>query len=285
MEPLSVSLNEFTVASTQIINLLVQYGFNIFAGIGTLIIGLYLSKLAASATRKLFEKMPRQDATLTPVLAAISKYAVIVLTLIISLAQFGVETTSVIAVLGAAGLAIGLALQGTLSNVAAGVMLLLLRPFEAGHWIEASGISGTVKEIGLFTTSIVTFENIFITVPNSTIWSATIINHSKLKTRRLDLDIGIGYETDLDVAEKAMFKLAADARVLKDPAPSFLVVSYDDSAITVRLRLYAAYDDYFALSWDLKRQLKSVFDAEGISIPFPQRVVHTNFINNVSQNS
>lgn len=275
MEPLSMSFTEVTVMSAQIANILIQYSFNIFAGIGTLIIGLYLSKWAAQTTRKLCSRMPRQDETLTPVLAAISRYAVIVFTLIISLAQFGVETTSVIAVLGAAGLAIGLALQGTLSNVAAGVMLLLLRPFEAGHWIEASGISGTVKEIGLFTTSIVTFENIFITVPNSTIWSATIVNHSKLESRRMDLDIGIGYETDLDHAEKALLSLAKDERVLKDPKPVFLVISYDDSAITVRLRLYAEYEHFFGLYWDLNRQLKTVLEKENISIPYPQRVVHT----------
>lgn len=274
MEPITASLSEFTYIGAQAAGLFVQYGVNILAGIGTLIIGMYLSRWASATVRKLFERMPRSDATLTPVLAAIARYAVIVLTLIISLSQFGVETTSVIAVVGAAGLAIGLALQGTLSNVAAGVMLLLLRPFEAGHWIESGQISGTVKEIGLFTTSIVTFENIYITVPNSSIWSATIINHSKLSTRRLDLDIGISYEADLDVAEQTLLKLAQDERVLNDPAPCFLVVSYDDSAILVRLRLFARYDDFFALSWDLKRQLKSALDEAGISIPYPQIVLH-----------
>ena len=274
MKEITASIDQLAIISTQMIELAVQYSFNIFAGLGTLIIGLWLSGRASKAVSGLLNRMPRKDATLTPVAAAVAKYAVIVITIIITLSQFGVETTSVIAVLGAAGLAIGLALQGTLSNVAAGVMLLILRPFEAGNWVETNGFSGTVKEIGLFTTSIITFENVFISIPNSSIWSATIINHNKISSRRLDLDIGVGYDTDLDVAEKALLSLARDSRVLDDPAPVFLVVSYDDSAITVRLRLYANFDDFFALSWDLNRQLKSVLDAHNIDIPFPQRVVH-----------
>ena len=253
---------------------MVQYSVNIFAGIGTLIIGLWLASRASKAVYSLLNRMPRKDATLTPVAAAVTKYAVIVITIIITLSQFGVETTSVIAVLGAAGLAIGLALQGTLSNVAAGVMLLILRPFEAGNWIETNGLSGTVKEIGLFTTTIITFDNVFISLPNSSIWSSTIINHNKLDSRRMDIDIGVGYNTDFDIAEKALLSLAEDSRVLKDPAPVFLVVSYDDSVITVRLRLYANFENFFPLSWDLNRRLKSVLDAHNIEIPFPQRVVY-----------
>ena len=171
-------------------------------------------------------------------------------------------------------LAIGLALQGTLSNVASGIMLLLLRPFSVGDWVESNGISGTVREIGLFSTQIDTFENVFISVPNSSIWSSTIVNNSRHTVRRMDLDIGIGYDSDLDVVEKALLSLSEDDRVLADPEPVFLVVDYADSAIVVRLRLYAQYDDFFALSWDLKRRLKPLLDAHDIEIPFPQRVVH-----------
>jgi len=274
MNNFTESIDQLAIISTQMIELAVQYSFNIFAGLGTLIIGLWLAGRASKAVYGLLNRMPRKDATLTPVAAAVAKYAVIVITIIITLSQFGVETTSVIAVLGAAGLAIGLALQGTLSNVAAGVMLLILRPFEAGNWIETNGLSGIVKEIGLFTTSIVTFDNVFISIPNSSIWSDTIINHNKLGSRRMDLDIGVGYDTNLDVAEKALLSLTDDSRILKEPAPVFLVVSYDDSAITVRLRLYANFDDFFPLSWDLNRRLKSVLDAHKIEIPFPQRVVY-----------
>jgi small conductance mechanosensitive channel len=246
---------------------------NILAGIGTLIIGFWLSGRAAKFIRVQTGKISRVDPTLTPILASIARYAGLILTFVVALGQFGIQTTSIIAVLGAAGLAIGLALQGTLSNVAAGIMLLLLRPFSVGDWIEANGISGTVREIGLFATQIDTFENVYISVPNSSIWSSIIINHSRHDVRRMDVDIGIGYESDLDVAEKALMSLCDDERILKTPAPVFLVVAYGDSAITVRLRLYAKYRDYFQLNWDLNRRLKGVLDTHNIEIPFPQLVV------------
>lgn len=246
---------------------------NILAGIGTLIIGFWLSGRAAKFIRVQTGKISRVDPTLTPILASIARYAGLILTFVVALGQFGIQTTSIIAVLGAAGLAIGLALQGTLSNVAAGIMLLLLRPFGVGDWIEANGISGTVREIGLFATQIDTFENVYISVPNSSIWSSIIVNHSRHDVRRMDIDIGIGYESDLDVAEQALMTLCADERILKTPAPVFLVVAYGDSAITVRLRLYAKYSDYFQLNWDLNRQLKGALDTHNIEIPFPQLVV------------
>ena len=159
-----------------------------------------------------------------PVAGSVIRYALLVVTIIAVLAQFGVNTTSIIAVLGAAGLAIGLALQGTLSNVAAGVMLLFLRPFKVGNWIEASDISGTVREIGLFTTTIDTFDNVFISVPNSKIWSSTIVNHSRYNTRRMDIDIGVSYNSDLEYVIKTLLTLAKDERVLKEPSPQGLVV-------------------------------------------------------------
>ena len=246
---------------------------NILAGIGTLIIGFWLSGRAAKFIRVQTRKISRVDPTLSPILASIARYAGLILTFVVALGQFGIQTTSIIAVLGAAGLAIGLALQGTLSNVAAGIMLLLLRPFGVGDWIEANGISGTVREIGLFATQIDTFENVYISVPNSSIWSSIIINHSRHDVRRMDIDIGIGYESDLDVAEQALMSLCEDERIQKIPAPVFLVVAYGDSAITVRLRLYAKYSDYFQLNWDLNRRLKGTLDKHNIEIPFPQLVV------------
>ena len=153
-------------------------------------------------------------------------------------------------------------------------MLLLLRPFSVGDWVETNSISGTVREIGLFSTQIDTFENVFISVPNSSIWSSTIVNNSRHNVRRMDIDIGVGYDSDLDIVETALLSLSEDERVLSDPEPIFLVVDYADSAILVRLRLYARYDDFFALNWDLKRRLKPLLDEHKIEIPFPQRVVH-----------
>ena len=263
-----------SMISPEMTSQLLDYAVGLLTGLGTLIIGFFISSRLGRATRRLVDSTQRISNTLAPVAGSTVRYAGIVLTLVIALGQIGVETTSLIAVLGAAGLAIGLALQGTLANVAAGVMLLLLRPFEAGDWIETAGISGIAREIGLFTTHIDTFDNVSISVPNSTIWSSTVINHARHKNRRLDLDIGIGYGSDLDAAEKALLSLCDDPRIHAEPAPVFLVTGYGDSAINVRLRLWADYDDLFALNWDLNRRLKPVLDSYGIDIPFPQRVVH-----------
>ena len=271
---LETSLGEMSVFSQELLAIALSSSVNILAGLGTIIIGFWLSSKASSMVRKQMSTLQRVDKTLAPILASTIRYAGFILTLVVALGQFGVQTTSIIAVLGAAGLAIGLALQGTLSNVASGIMLLLLRPFSVGDWIETNSISGTVREIGLFATQIDTFDNIYITVPNSSIWSATIINNSRHQIRRMDLDIGIGYNSDLNEVEKALITLTKDKRILSDPEPQFLVVDYADSAILVRLRLYAQYEDFFALNWDLKRRLKPLLDAHNIEIPFPQRVVH-----------
>ena len=261
-------------AAEQILALVTAYGLDFVAAILTLIFGIWLSRRASQLTADWLSRVDRLDRTLVPIMAALVRYAGLTLTIVITLGNFGVETTSIIAVLGAAGLAVGLALQGTLSNVAAGLMLLFLRPFRIGDWVEAAGVSGSVREIGLFTTTIDTFDNVYISIPNSSIWSSNIINHARYGTRRMDLDIGIGYDSSLDTAETALMSLAADPRVLSDPAPRFLVVSYGDSAINVRLRAYASYDDFFDLYWDLNRRLKGVLDEHGIEIPFPQRVIH-----------
>jgi len=250
-----------------------EYGLNLLAALITIIIGIWAARRFSSLLREWLTNSNRIDRTLAPILAALVKYAILTLTVVVTLGNFGVETTSIIAVLGAAGLAIGLALQGTLSNVAAGLMLLFLRPFKIGDWVETAGVSGSVREIGLFTTTIDTFDNVYISVPNSSIWTSNIINHARYGTRRMDLDVGISYDADLDLAEEALMELASDSRVLADPPPRFLVVSYGDSAINVRLRAYANYEDFFDLNWDLNRRLKGVLDARGIDIPFPQRVI------------
>ena len=275
MEPSALSiLVENYIASPEFMRGIIDSALSLTGGVATLIIGLFIAGRMGRFIRTALTRISRIDKTLVPVAASVVRYAIIIVTIVVMLGQFGVQTTSIIAVLGAAGIAIGLALQGTLSNVAAGVMLLILRPFEAGHWIETNGISGTVKEIGLFTTKIDTFDNVFISVPNSTIWSSTIINHAKHQKRRMDLNIGIGYDSDFDVVEKAMLSIMDDKRIYAEPAPVFHVVSYGDSAINVRVRLYADYDDLFQLGWDLNRRLKPALDAHQIEIPFPQQVVH-----------
>ena len=255
-------------------SIFIGYFSGFLAGIGTLIIGFWLSSKAERTIKLMLGRIPRLSPMLIPISGSVTRYAGMTITLVVSLGQFGIQTTSIIAVLGAAGLAIGLALQGTLSNVAAGVMLLILRPFETGDWVEVAGSSGMVKEVGLFTTKIDTFDNIFISIPNSTIWSSTITNHSKHKKRRLDIEIGVSYSSDLDIVENVMLKLAEDPRVHANPNPQFHVLSYGDSAIQVRLRIYVDYADMFSLNWDLNKRIKKIFEDNNIEIPFAQLVLH-----------
>ena len=212
------------------------------------------------------------DQTLTPILAQIVRYAVLVFTLILVMAEFGIQTTSVIAVLGAAGLAIGLALQGTLQNVSAGMMLLLLRPFQVGDYIDTGGGSGTVKEIGLFMTRMATPQGLFVAVPNSEIWSSAITNYSKLPRRRLDLLIGISYDDDIDKALTVFLELAkSDNRILSDPEPVVIVKNLGESSVDLELRAWPTRQNYWDVRFGMTRAVKIACDQAGISIPYPHR--------------
>ena len=285
METIANNMFSFDQMNQYGADFLLSLSLQVIAGILTIFIGFWLSGRASRLVIKAFSKIDQIDKTIIPMIGALVRYAGMTLTLVVALGKFGVETTSIIAVLGAAGLAIGLALQGTLSNVAAGLMLVFLRPFKIGDWIEAAGMSGSVREIGLFTTIIDTFDNVFISVPNSAIWSSSIVNHSRYETRRLDLDIGIDYGSDLDTAEAAIISLTDDPRILRDPEPRFIIVSYDDSAITVRLRVHSPYADFFDLGHDLRRQLKTTLESHGIGIPFPTRVIHLHGTDNAKRKS
>ncbi len=268
---------DFEIISNLINNtvqIFVTYAGQVLGATVILILGFYFAGKLSKIARRNLSLLNKIDPLIVPIIGNIIRYGIIIITLIAVLGQFGVQTTSIIAVLGAAGLAIGLALQGTLSNVAAGVMLLLLRPFTTGDWVETGGVSGTIKEVGLFTSIINTFDNVYVSIPNSSIWNSTIKNHSHYKTRRIDVDIGIHYDTDLELASKVLLKLGEDQRVLNDPkSPQFLVIKYDDSSIVVRLRLYAHTKDWYALYSDLMKQLKPALDKAGIEIPYPHRVI------------
>ena len=203
------------------------------------------------------------------------RYLIIAVTVIAVLGRFGVETTSLIAVFGAAGLAIGLALQGTLSNVAAGVMLLLFRPFKIGDFVEVAGISGTVKGITLFVTEMATGDNVHIIVPNADVWGTAVKNYSFHPTRRIDLSIGVGYDDNLGKAKDAILAaITADERSHQDPAPVVEVAELADSSVNFVVRIWCNSGDYWALRWDLLRGIKEKLDQEGLSIPYPQTDVH-----------
>ena len=195
--------------------------------------------------------------------------------IIASLNELGVDTTSLVAILGAAGLAIGLSLQGSLQNFAAGVMLLVFRPFKAGDFVEAGGAAGVVKSISIFTTIMTSGDNKEIIVPNGQIYSGTITNYSAKETRRVDMVVGIGYDADLKRAKEVLKELAAaDSRILQDPAPTIAVAELADSSVNFVVRPWVKAADFWAVKFDFTEAVKLRFDQEGISIPFPQMDVH-----------
>jgi len=194
---------------------------------------------------------------------------------IAALGQLGIQTASFVAIIGAAGLAIGLALQGSLSNFASGVLLLVFKPFKAGDFVEAAGTAGSIEKIQIFTTELVTPDNKQIIIPNSAITGGTITNYSAKDTRRVDLTIGISYDDDIDKARELIFdEISIDDRILKEPEPVVLVMTLGDSSVNFALRSWAATSDYWPVYTSLTESIKKRFDKDGISIPFPQTDVH-----------
>lgn len=258
-----------------IVALITSWGLSVIGALAILAVGWALSKWAEKMTRSALSRTSRIDVTLTGFLSSLAKYLVLVFTVIAVLNQFGVQTASLIAVLGAAGLAVGLAMQGTLSNIAAGVMLLIFRPFKVGDYVEVSGQSGTVDSVNLFVTELATPDNVQIIVPNSNIWGQSVVNYSYHSTRRLDLVVGVGYGDDIDLAIRVVKEvLAAEERALKDPEPMVIVGNLGASSVDLTIRVWVNADDYWPLKFDLTKRLKQTFDAKGIGIPFPQMDVH-----------
>lgn len=247
---------------------------NVIYALGILVIGFLIAGWVRRLIVEQSYKYERLDDTLFTFLGSLARYALIGVTVIVVLARFGIETTSFIAVLGAAGLAIGLALQGTLSNVAAGVMLMVFRPFKLGQFIEAAGHSGTVKEITLFTTELATGDNVQIIIPNGAIWSGSITNYSHHETRRVDMVFGVSYGSDLKVAEGVLKGLIDDdPRVHHDPAPFCKVTNLGDSSVDFTLRLWCDAGDYWAIKHDMTRAAKDALEGAGVDIPFPTTTV------------
>ncbi len=221
-------------------------------------------------------KMHKLDGTLKSFLGTAAKYSIFAIALITILQQFGVETTSLLAVLGAAGLAIGLALQGTLSNVAAGVMLLILRPFNVGDFIACGDTKGTVKSLSLFATELSTLDNIYIFVPNSKLWNTDIQNFSRNDIRRQDIVFGISYNDDINKAFKTIEKaISKDERILteEEKAPQIMVTNLGESSVDITLRIWSATADFAFLKVDTIKTVKEALDKDGISIPFPTRTI------------
>jgi small conductance mechanosensitive channel len=250
------------------------YGLKIVAAAAIFVVGRWIAKALKSLIQRMMAKS-KLDETIVSFVGNLAYIALLTFVIVAALNQLGVQTTSFIAVIGAAGLAIGLALQGSLANFAAGFLMIIFRPFSAGDFIDGAGVAGTVEEIQIFTTQLKTPDNKTIIVPNAKLMGDNIINFSAKDTRRVDMVMGVGYSDDLKKAREILEDiLANDNRVLKDPPPTIGVLELGDSSVNFAFRPWVKKEDYWDVYFDLTETVKNRFDAEGISIPFPQRDVH-----------
>lgn len=251
----------------------IQYGAQVTLALLTFLIGWWLiNKLVGKVGTVLNRR--QVDASLHGFIESLASIILKVLLLISVASMIGVETTSFIAVIGAAGLAIGLALQGSLGNFAGGVLILIFRPIRVGEWIEAQGVSGTVHSIQIFHTVLKSADNKTIVVPNGSLSNGHITNYSREPRRRADINIGIDYSADIKLARKLLLEIAEDERVLRDPEPVVHVVGLADSSVNLSLRVWVATGDFWPVTFGFTELVKERFDAAGIGIPFPQRTVH-----------
>lgn len=253
----------------------VPWSINIALAIVIFIVG----RLVAKGLVKVIERLLRNakvDAMLIDFIGSIAKAVLLLFVIIASLDKLGVNTTSLIAMLGAAGLAVGLALQGSLQNFAAGVMLIIFRPFKIGDYVEAGGTTGTVEKITIFNTIILSPDNREIIIPNGAVYGGTITNFSARDTRRIDMVFGIGYGDDIKKAKEILMQaMESDERILKDPAPVVALAELGDSSVNFMVRPWVKRTDYGNVKYALNEHIKSAFDEKGISIPFPQMDIHT----------
>lgn len=250
------------------------WSIKILIALAIFLVGQLIAKYISRALGKLLSHT-KLDKILIDFLQSLLRALLLVIVIVATLDQLGVNTNSVIAVLGAAGLAIGLALQSSLQNFAAGFMLLIFRPFKDGDFVEAAGTAGMIEKIGIFSTIMHTGDNKEVIIPNGAIYSSNIINYSKRPTRRIDLIFGIGYEDDLRQARDVITQLIqADERILKDPEPLVAVGELGASSVNFYVRPWVRTEDYWAVRYDLTEKIKLAFDEAGITIPYPQMSVH-----------
>jgi small conductance mechanosensitive channel len=247
---------------------------NVLGALVVLWVGTWVARWSRRVVHRALER-GKVDGTLVPFASSCVYYVILAFVVIAALGLVGIQTASIIAVLATAGLAVGLALQGTLANFAAGTMLLLFRPFRKGDFIEAAGVLGAVEAISIFTTTLNSPDNVAIVVPNAVVWGQTIKNYATNPTRRIDLVVSIAYSDNIQAAMDAIrHVLAAEPRVLQDPAPTIAVGELGDSAVNLFVRPWCNREVYWALRWDLTRAIKEGIEHAGCIIPFPQRDVH-----------
>ena len=254
--------------------LLTLYGLRVLAALAVYVIGRWVARAIANLVERALKRR-EVDPTLASFLVNLISIALLVFVVIAAIGQLGIQTASFVAIIGAAGLAVGLALQGSLANFAAGFLMIMLRPFHVGDYIEGAGTAGTVEAIQIFTTQIVTPDNKTIIIPNARLTEDNIVNWSRKGTRRVDMIFGIGYGDDIDKARRVLLEiLAEDERVLKSPAPKVAVSNLGDSSVDFIVRPWVKASDYWDFYWETTEKVKKRFDAAGINIPFPQRDVH-----------
>jgi small conductance mechanosensitive channel len=274
MEVIPTSIDEVSQLWVQLQGIAVDWGIKVLAALAIFIIGRWV----AMAIRRGLERMMgkgRVDPIIIGFVGSISYIALLAFVVIAALGQLGIQTTSFIAILGAAGLAVGLALQGSLANFAAGFLMIIFRPFKVGDFVEAAGVAGVVKEIQIFTTTLKTGDNKTIIVPNAKISGDNIINYSAEENRRVDMTVGVAYDADLSKVREVLNDIISkDARILSEPEPLVVVGELADSSVNFIVRVWTKSADYWGVKFDATEAIKNRFDEAGIGIPFPQRDIH-----------
>lgn len=257
-----------------IVELAMLYGVQVILALTIFIVGKWVAKKIANIVQRVLAKN-NVDPAIQHFVGSLVSWVLIIFVVIASLGQLGIQTASFVAIVGAAGLAVGLALQGSLANFAAGVLILIFRPFKVGDFIEVAGVSGVVQKIQIFTTELHSPDNKKIIVPNGGVISGNITNYSANDTRRVDLVFGVGYGDDINAAKAVLQSVvAAEPKVLEDPAPTIAVVELADSSVNLVCRPWVNTADYWDVYFNITEAAKKALDAQGISIPFPQRDLH-----------
>lgn len=265
---------EVSNLSERLFDLFAVYGLRLVYAVVIFVVGRWVAKAVTRFIRRIMSSK-NVDETVTNFTASLSYIALLAFVIIASLNKLGIQTTSFIAILGAAGLAIGLALQGSLSNFAAGVLMIIFKPFKTGEYVEGGGAAGTVEKVEIFSTQLITPDNKTVIIPNAKMMGDNIVNYSAKGTRRVDMVFGIGYNDDIDKARGLISEvIASDGRILKDPVPDIVVSELADSNVNLATRVWSSVDDYWDVLFATTEKVKKRFDAENISIPFPQRDVH-----------
>jgi len=255
-------------------DVLAAWGLKVIAAIAILVIGRWIAMLVRRVVRRVMERA-NVESIIVGFVSSIAYITLLAFVVVAALGQLGLQTTSFIAILGAAGLAIGLALQGSLANFAAGFLMIIFRPFKVGDFIEGAGVAGVVREIQIFTTTLKTPDNKTIIIPNAKLSGDNIINYSAEATRRVDMTVGVAYDADLATVKAVLNDIISrDERIHADPAPQVVVAELADSSVNFVVRVWTSKDDYWGVKCDMTETIKNRFDAEGIGIPFPQRDIH-----------